>query len=408
MSRRHPRTNDAPWTREVRPITTEEVTWLCSAPGQAACREMEQHPADTPAAIAHWRERIEPHFVAVAWEQVLLRRIARAKFSRADDMLFDRVALEQATDEVVAQHKAARFGACGRVADLCCGIGGDAIALAAVASVTAVDRDAARLRLAEHNAGICGHTITGLIGDVAFDLPDADAAHIDPDRRSTGRRRHDADFASPGLDTLADIVRRYQHTAVKLSPGADFDNLPFDAEIELISHGGTCRQAVAWTGRFATTHRRATVLPSGESIDAKDDFLLEWPEPQPIQPGQFLLEPDPAVIRAHLVGPLARQHDLAPVDRRIAWLVGTEPPDTTLVHTFLVVDVTDYTARSVQAWLADYDIGSVDIKTRGVAMQPDDLARRLKLTGERHATLLVTRLGDRPVAILAERLPGPP
>jgi len=141
------------WVREDRLPTLPELTWLASAEGTAVCREMDrQSPADTPAHIARWRERIEPDQVAAAWGQVLLRRLAGRKFSRADEMLFDRVALEQATDEIVAAHKARRFAGLGRVADLCCGIGGDSLALAAVAPVVAVDWSPMRTFMAEHNA----------------------------------------------------------------------------------------------------------------------------------------------------------------------------------------------------------------------------------------------------------------
>ena len=53
-------------------------------------------------------------------------------------MYFVRAALEQASPEVVAKHRARRFAdlGCQQIADLGCGIGGDAIALAAQAEVT--------------------------------------------------------------------------------------------------------------------------------------------------------------------------------------------------------------------------------------------------------------------------------
>ena len=56
-----------------------------------------------------------------------LRRRAKAKFSQAARMWFDRVGLEQSTCEAVARHKAQRFQ--GTVWDYCCGIGGDAVML---------------------------------------------------------------------------------------------------------------------------------------------------------------------------------------------------------------------------------------------------------------------------------------
>src|SRR4051794_21394449 len=60
-----------------------------------------------------------------------LRDRATAKFSRAQDMVLTRGGLEQASGEAAAHHRAARLADGGPVADLCCGIGGDLVALAA-------------------------------------------------------------------------------------------------------------------------------------------------------------------------------------------------------------------------------------------------------------------------------------
>src|SRR5690606_4135508 len=84
------------------------------------------------------RRRWPDELVRAALLQHALRERARAKFRNADQMWFDRVALEQATSEAVARHKAARFQ--GEVDDLCCGIGGDTLALAEHCHVRSIDR----------------------------------------------------------------------------------------------------------------------------------------------------------------------------------------------------------------------------------------------------------------------------
>ena len=55
-----------------------------------------------------------------------LRQRAAVKFARAGEMFFDREGLEMATREEVARYRAWRLREAGDVADLCCGIGGDA------------------------------------------------------------------------------------------------------------------------------------------------------------------------------------------------------------------------------------------------------------------------------------------
>ena len=115
----------------------------------------------------------------------------------------------------------------------------------------------------------------------------------------------------------------------------------------------------------------------------------------------MLFEPDPGVIRANLVGVLARRHGLAPVDPQIAYLTGGQPVSTALLHAFRVIDVMDWSLAKARAWLSHHDIGQLDIKTRGFAGRPEDIRRRLKLSGRRQAVLVLTRLRERPVAILA-------
>ncbi|RMG40863.1 MAG: class I SAM-dependent methyltransferase, partial [Planctomycetota bacterium] len=85
------------------------------------------------------RARYPPDLVRAAVELIQARQRARGKFSRADRMWFDRRGVEQATDELIARRKAERFAAHPEVVDLCCGVGGDTIALAQRTGVVAVD-----------------------------------------------------------------------------------------------------------------------------------------------------------------------------------------------------------------------------------------------------------------------------
>src|SRR5262249_12351504 len=115
------------------------------------------------------RKRHPPELAKVALETAILRAKARDKFSAAERMFFTREALEQATSAVVAHHRATRFASFGCVADLCCGIGGDALALASVGvQVEAVDSDPLRVAMAEANA-----IALGFANRVRFSVGDA-------------------------------------------------------------------------------------------------------------------------------------------------------------------------------------------------------------------------------------------
>ena len=102
-------------------------------------------------------------------------------------MLFTRAGYEQSSSEPIARYRAARFGGARRVADLCCGIGGDLLALASGREVLAVDRDEVHARLALHNAGVYGQAgnVRAVVADVRdIRLDGLDAVFIDPARRS--------------------------------------------------------------------------------------------------------------------------------------------------------------------------------------------------------------------------------
>ena len=111
------------------------------------------------AGAARWRERGGPGRARGGVGRAWGRQGAAGKFARAAEMFFTRAGLGQATAEPVAAHRAARFAAAGArtVADLGCGIGGDALALAATgAAVAGVDLDLVRLMMAAANADAYG------------------------------------------------------------------------------------------------------------------------------------------------------------------------------------------------------------------------------------------------------------
>ncbi len=147
---------------------------------------------------------LSPHVASAAVGQATLRRRGRAKFaSDADQMWFTPDGLEQATSAPVAQHRARRFGALAldlgrppRVADLCCGIGGDLRALAAAGcAVTGFDRDPVTVMAARAN----GARSIECVDVETVDLAGYDAVFIDPSRRLSGRRTFDVSAYSAAV-----------------------------------------------------------------------------------------------------------------------------------------------------------------------------------------------------------------
>ena len=324
------------------------------------------------------------------------------KFPTWHEYIGDREAAEQASSERIATWRATRFIG-RRVLDLCCGSGADAVALSRVAEhVTAVDRDEQRLSWAECNVRRYGDAerTTFLHADVTGDLPPGDAAFLDPDRRASGKRRVSPDAYSPPLEAWERIKRQTPHLAVKVAPGIAYEDIPTDAVPEFVQERGQCREATLWYGDLRPSARTATVLtPDGHhsfNADTDEDLSIA-------APGAYLFDPGPAAVRAHLVTHLAAKLNAWRLDDRIAYLSGDVARQTPFAATFRIEEVWPFHLKRLQRALAERNIGALEILTRRFPMQPDELRPRLRLAGERQASLILTKIHDRPIAILADR-----
>lgn len=331
-----------------------------------------------------------------------LRRRAVGKFRHAASMWFDRKGLEQSTAEAVSNHKARRFQ--GNVWDLCCGIGGDSIALASHCNVTSIDLNAAACLRTQWNAEIYGvqDRVQTLCQDV-LSLGDLDGfVHIDPDRRpgSGGRVSRIEDYV-PGLDDLRDLMKRCRGGAIKVSPASNFGGKFLDTEVELISLNGECKEATIWFGELAgDAIFRATVLPSGESIAGHPLQVAV-----PVVPiGKYLFDPDPAVVRAGLVDVLADRLGLSRLDAAEEYLTADELVQSPFVQAFEILENLPNNERDLKAWLRSSRVGQLEIKCRHIPIQADSLRRRMALTGDQDAVAVFARLTGKARIICSRRV----
>jgi hypothetical protein len=441
-------------------MAMNDPTVLLTPQGQELLTRLAAEPdgGGTGLALAVRLRREYPvDLVAAATAQHELRLAARAKFSRAMEMLFTRAGYEQSSSEPIARYRAARFGAAHRVADLCCGIGGDLLALAAGREVLAVDRDEVHARLALHNAGVYGEAanVRAVVDDVRdIRLDGFDAVFIDPARRSgpgtasptTGgspartsaaasgaRHRFRTGLSEPPLDWCFALADRVPAVCVKAAPGLPADLIPDGWEAEFIADGRDLKEAVLWSPALATAPvagsggpRRALVL-SGSGAHA----LVACPgDPVPVtEPGEYLLDPNPAVTRAGLVEDLARSLSdgsgdrggraggtgadgeraggVAKIDPQIAFLTLNRLVHTPFARTLRVLDSAPWNEKRFAKRLRELGIGAADIRRRGLAGDVDQIHRRLKLAGPNRATIVITRVDDKPWGLICTDAPAP-
>ena len=279
---------------------------LTGPEGRALLAELVDARVDDDTALRlsdRLRARFPAALVADGLTLQRLRDRAAAKFSRARDMMLTRDGLEQASGEAVARHRAARLAGGGPVADLCCGIGGDLVALAAHGPVLGVDRDPLHAWMAEHNAAVYGvaeRVRTEVVDVRAVDLTGVAAVFVDPARRSERGRTRDGE---PPLDWCAGLAERVPRVAVKAAPGLDRAAVPPGWEAEFVAVGTDLKEAVLWSPAAAEVTSRATVLCD----DGRHTLLPAPGAAVPVdEPGEYLLDPNPAVTRAGLVAELAR------------------------------------------------------------------------------------------------------
>lgn len=377
-------------------------------------------PVDGVADVARAVSRLRaaghsPDLVSAVVGQARLRAKATTKFGEfAARMLFTRAGLEQATRLAVAARHAQRIRRAGitGVADLGCGIGGDALAFAGAGlDVLGVDADEVTAAIAAYNLAPFGDAAEVRHGTAQDHLPapsDHRAVWMDPARRTSGHsetRRVSSDDYSPPLDWAFDAASR-RPTGIKLGPGHDRDALPADAEAQWVSADGSVVELVLWTGTLARDGvRRAALIIRGErsheltaDADAEDEPVREL--------GAFLHEPDGAVIRARLIGDVARSLHAGMIDERIAYLTSDAALTSPFVQSFRVRETMPANPKAISAVLRSHGIGTLEIKKRGMDVDPAAFRKKLTLRGDASATLFLTRVGDRRRAILADRVPA--
>jgi SAM-dependent methyltransferase len=376
---------------------------LLTPEGRALLDEVRgTEPAQELAVATRLRREHPAELVSAALGQARLRQRAVAKFGAedAERMFFTPNGVEQSTRTTVATHRARRFAELGvrSVADLCCGIGGDAIALArAGIRVLAVDRDPLTAAVARANADALG--LADLIevreADVTeVDTATYDAVFVDPARRGGRGRIFDPEAYSPPLSWAIGTALAAPLAALKIAPGIPHEAIPAEAEAEWISDGGDVKEAVLWFGTEPGLVR-ATLLPGPRELRGRG---LPDPAVRPL--GRYLYEPDGAVIRAHLVAEVAEELDGGLIDETIAYVTADELRPTPYASAYEITDQLPFNVKKLKALLRERGVGVLTVKKRGSAVEPEELRRKVKPQGPASATVFLTRVAGAPTMLV--------
>ncbi len=383
-------------------MNVETARWLTSDEASEILKlAATEHDPSSLAAAQRMRKLTSPERAAAVLSQVGLRAQAATKFGEAaSDMFFTRDGLEQATRPAVSRRRAERFRALGAtsVFDIGCGVGADSLAFRdAGLAVSAVEIDPVTAVFAGANIGS-----EVMVGDAEalFDWTDERAVFCDPARRTArGRTWRVSDF-SPSWGFVTRLLDASRVACVKLGPGLPTSLIPGGVEAEWVSDAGQLVECALWAAPDALVPGRRRAVVDGHEMSR--DGASKVPEVGALD--AFVYEPDGAIAAAGLIGELAGRIGGVRVHPEVSYLTSARHIPTPFATAFEVLEVMPWSEKVLRAWVRANGIGTLEIKKRGLHVDPAALRRRLRPVGPGSATIIGTPTPRGAIAIVARRM----
>jgi SAM-dependent methyltransferase len=388
-------------------IDSQTLEWLLSEEGRAALNltsHLQPNEASRLATLQTLQKQFNTDHSRALLEMMLLRKRAITKFSKANEMFFDREALEMASSEQVANYRASQLLQFATVMDLGCGIGGDTIALSrAGLNVRSIDKERSRCRMTQVNLHVNNQVAEVICADfMTTEFGRSDVVFVDPSRRSGNHRSLDPEQYFPPLNA---IIAKYSKTPVllvKVAPGIHRRDLAaLGASYEFIYSQGELKECVLWFDR-ENQHKfaRAVIFPGRHIYDALP--VPEESEARPIQ--RYLYEPNPAIIRADLVENLARDLSLSRISAGMALLSSDVRVESAFLSSYRVDAVLPLDERRINEYLHTRQVVRVTITKHGTSAEYLFKKGKNTDTERLHKFVILTKEQERTVAVIADRI----
>ncbi|MCA9885013.1 MAG: methyltransferase domain-containing protein [Anaerolineae bacterium] len=391
-------------------LTLSDLDFLQSDIGQDLLAQLAQadlSDSNQLRLLTQLRQQVDGSQAAAALSMARLRQKAISKFGAdAARMFFTPSALEQASDPLVRRYRTSQIQG-KRVLDICCGMGTDTMAFAdAGCTAHGLDIDPVRIAIAKHNAEALHSTATFEVADVTAGIPIGfDTIFFDPARRDEhGRRLFDVEQYVPPLS----LVQSWDASRimVKLSPGVDIEQVRgYGGKLTFVSVGGDLKEAILQPDQ-AQQNDEAVLLTESDTVTWLNNTLIPQPDVPLSEPANWLVEPDPAILRAGLVRHLADDLGGFMLDETIGYLTTTEHPQSLWVRSWAILDWMPFHLKKLRNYLREHNVGKVTVKKRGSPITPEQLMASLKLKkGDEERTLVLTRLRGEPIVMICESQP---
>ncbi len=390
------------------------INWLASPEGIRLANLASAMPDDSLLQLTQLRQRTSIDRANAILDQLNLRRRARYRFPSADSMYFTASGLNQATVPAIARYHGSLLRDCQLVLDAGCGIGADLREIAAFCPVIAVDTSVDTLACARLNTrGYAAHGVRFVCADVttlsmeALTRGGVDGLFCDPGRRQEAagitHRVRSAELSSPPLSWLLSAVERFPQILFKLSPAIPDDELrQLGGSVQFVSFGGQCREALSLPKRSLTDYTAVRVADDGSSEELT---VIHGSHVGAGQTGEWLYEPDPAAIRAHLVDTLAVLSQTHRLVDGLAYLTGDALVKNSWLTPYRVIEPVPCDVRYLRAWQKRSDRRISVVKTRGATPTPEEMIAKLRdpaVNGAKQAVLFLARDRTGVTAVLCE------
>lgn len=399
--------------------------WLTSPEALAQFDWLKTALPLSPNQFARLRNKIGAQRATILVAQMALKQRAIEKFPQSQQLFFTELGLQQSTDMAIATFKAAQlrrdYPAVTHVTDLCCGIGGDLMALAHYFDATGVEIDPITAWIAEHNANVT--KTSGTVKLQALDVDKADLestdwVHLDPDRRADGQRHTALEGCWPPPSFIEMLLKRNRlgkhGLSIKLAPATQIPKHWYSemACCQWIQSRGECRQQLV---TFSTHRQPRTTQAVGIASDGTAEWIFSIAQDKLHGSSSvaltktcqtYIYEPAPAIRAAGLSNSWAHQYKLDGIHRRFNYYTSNAQLSPTGGSRFRVVEEMAFDRKQIKQWLRVRHIGQLEIKKQGLPFSPSELRKHLQPRGNNRITLIIlgeTHSNERAIAVMAER-----
>jgi hypothetical protein len=309
-------------------------------------------------------------------------------------LICDRLSYEQATARDISEYKALLWPGNAKIADLCCGMGGDSFWLPNGIAASGVDIAPERVLMFNENMERLGLPHRAILQN-ALEAGGGDFFCIDPARRNG---------LNPSFENILELSKRFCGAMVKLPPAFPENEIPKKSDIIYLGNENDCRECLMLSGIFEKETVRAVAICENETFEwqcKKNELQNISLETKKL--GNFILEPYPVLVRSHLFLSEAKKYGFWQIDKTLAY-VSCEglPQKHSGFSAYKVIEQSSLSTNNVRTMLKKYGIGKITLKKRGVEVVPEAEIRRLAPKGEKEGILFYTRILGEKRAILTE------